>query len=73
MGERGYELRARLGSRKTGLSPPSISVLTVLTVSCSCCLGKSFSFGLPRVPFVNYCLFMYLVISLWVLRAGYGI
>ena len=37
------------------------------------CLGKSCSFGLPRVPFVNCCLFMYLVISLLVLRAGCGI
>ena len=37
------------------------------------CLGKSCSFGLPRVPFVNYCQFMYLVISLLVLRAGCGI
>ena len=37
------------------------------------CLGKSCSFGLPRVPFVNCCQFMYLVISLLVLRAGYGI
>ena len=27
------------------------------------CLGKSCSFGLPRVPFVNCCQFMYLVIS----------
>ena len=27
------------------------------------CLGKSYSFGLPRVPFVNRCQFMYLVIS----------
>ena len=34
------------------------------------CLGKSCSFGLPRVPFVNCCQFMYLVISLLVLRAG---
>ena len=32
------------------------------------CLGKSCSFGLPRVPFVNCCQFMYLVISLLVLR-----
>ena len=32
------------------------------------CLGKSSSFGLPRVPFVNCCQFMYLVISLLVLR-----
>ena len=37
------------------------------------CLGKSCSFGLPRVPFVNYRQFMYLVISLLVLRAGCGI
>ena len=31
------------------------------------CLGKSCSFGLLRVPFVNCCQFMYLVISLLVL------
>ena len=37
------------------------------------CLGKSCSFHLLRVPFVNCCQFMYLVISLLVLRAGYGI
>ena len=36
-------------------------------------LGKSCSFCLPRVPFVSCRLFMYLVISLLVLRAGYGI
>ena len=36
-------------------------------------LGKSCSFCLPRVPFVNYRQFMYLVISLLVLRAGCGI
>ena len=36
-------------------------------------LGKSCSFGLPRVPFVNCGQFMYLVISLLVLRAGCGI
>ena len=36
-------------------------------------LGKSLSFGLPRVPFVNCRQFMYLVISLLVLRAGCGI
>ena len=34
---------------------------------------KSCSFDLPRVPFVNCCQFMYLVVSLLVLRAGYGI
>ena len=36
-------------------------------------LGKSCSFSLPRVPFVNCRQFMYLVISLLVLRAGCGI
>ena len=36
-------------------------------------LEKSCSFCLPRVPFVNCRQFMYLVISLLVLRAGYGI
>ena len=36
-------------------------------------LGKSCSFCLPRVPFVDCRQFMYLVISLLVLRAGYGI
>ena len=36
-------------------------------------LGKSCSFGLPLVPFVNCCQFIYLVISLLVLRAGCGI
>ena len=37
------------------------------------CLGKSCSFSLPSVPFVNCCKSMYLVISLLVLRARYGI
>ena len=36
-------------------------------------LGKSCSFSLPRVHFVNCGQFMYLVISLLVLRAGCGI
>ena len=36
-------------------------------------LGKSCSFGLPRVPFENCCQFMYLVVSVLVLRAGCGI
>ena len=36
-------------------------------------LGKSCSFCLPRVPFVNCRQFMYLINSLLVLRAGYGI
>ena len=35
------------------------------------CLRKSCLFDLPRVPFVNCCQFMYLVISLLVLRAGW--
>ena len=35
--------------------------------------GKSCSFGFLRVPFANCCQFMYLVISLLVLRAGCGI
>ena len=34
---------------------------------------KSCWFGLPRVPFVNCCQFMYSVVSLLVLRAGCGI
>ena len=37
------------------------------------CMGKSCSFGLPRVSFVNCCHFMYLVVSLLVLRARCGI
>ena len=36
------------------------------------CLGKSYSFGLPLVPFVNCCEFMYLVISLLVLGQDMG-
>ena len=35
------------------------------------CLGKSCSFGLPCIPFVNCCQFMYLDLSLLVLTAGY--
>ena len=35
------------------------------------CLGKNCSFGFPRVPFVNCCQFIYLVISFWVLRARF--
>ena len=37
------------------------------------CLGKSCPFRLPRLPFVNCCQFMFLVISLLVLRAEYVI
>ena len=37
------------------------------------CLGKSCSFGLLRKPFVNCCQFMYLVLSLLVLKAEYWI
>ena len=49
--------------------------LNSVTLSCwmTTFLGKSCSFGLPCVSFVNCCQFMYLVISLLVLRAGYGI
>ena len=36
-------------------------------------LGKGSSFGLPRVPFVGCCRFVYFVVSLLVLMAGYGI
>ena len=36
-------------------------------------LGKSCSFGLPCVPFVNCCKFMYWIISLLVLSVGCGI
>ena len=36
-------------------------------------LGQSCSFGLPCVPFVNCCQFIYLVTSILVLRAGCGI
>ena len=36
------------------------------------CLGKSCSFGLPRALLVNFCQFMYLVVSLLVLLVGCG-
>ena len=36
-------------------------------------LEKSCSFCLPRVPFVNCCQFMHLVISHLVLRAGWDL
>ena len=42
-------------------------------MSCSFGSGKSCSFSLLHVPFINCCQFMYLVISLLVLRAGCGI
>ena len=101
--EEQQNLRARLESHKTDLSPQyfntdsskAIRLLKFLTVTCSCCpylyfgspniwmiylgswmttcLGKGCSFGLPRIPFVNCCQFMYLVISHLVLRTGYGI
>ena len=48
-------------------------LFSVITLGNSASLGKSCSFCLPRVPFVNCRQFMYLVISLLVLRAGYGI
>ena len=34
------------------------------------CLGKSCSLGLLRVPFLNCCQFMYLVISLLLFKSG---
>ena len=37
------------------------------------CLGKSCLFGLPRVPFVDCRRFMYLVVSLLVLRVECGV
>ena len=91
-------VRARLGTRKTGLSPPPpqyfntdrskggtsvmfpycyLFLLSVFIIwfiyyvsDIFIYLGKSFSFGLPRVPLVNCFQFMHLVISLSVLRAG---
>ena len=36
-------------------------------------LGKICSFGLPRVPFVDRRRFMNLVISVLVLKAGFGV
>ena len=43
------------------------------SIQTSYVIWESCSFGLPRVPFVNCCLFMYLVISHLVLRAWCGI
>ena len=65
----------------------AVRIYTLVHLLCEChilvklslgswmttCLGKSRSFGLSRVPFVNCCLFLYLVIFLLVLRAGYRI
>ena len=48
-------------------------ILVKLGSRMTTCLEKSYSFGLPHVLFVNCCQFMYLVISLLVLMAGYGI
>ena len=45
----------------------------LLVVLAVCILGKSCSFGLSRVSFVNCCKFMYLVISFLVFRAGCGV
>ena len=53
-----------LGEKRAGLCVSRASV---------CLPWKSCSFCLPRVPFVNCRQFMYLVISLLDLRAGYGI
>ena len=54
-------------------SSPIMWVTYFLGSWMTSCLGNSYSFGLPRVPFVNCCQYTYLVISLLVLRAGYGI
>ena len=51
----------------------SIMWVTYLGSWLTTCLGKSCSFGLQCVPFVKCCQCMFLVISLLVLRAGYGI
>ena len=48
-------------------------ILQILGTWMTTCLGKRCSFCLPRVPFVNCRQFMYLVISLLVLKAGCGI
>ena len=37
------------------------------------CVGKSFSFSLPRVPFVGCCQFVCLAVSLLVLGTGCGV
>ena len=50
-----------------------LTILQILGSWMTTYLGKSCSFGLLRVPFVNCRQFMYLVISLLVLRAGCGI
>ena len=50
-----------------------VTYFSILGSWMTTCLGKSCSFGLPCMPFVNCCQFMYLVISLLVLRTGYGI
>ena len=47
--------------------------VTYLCSWMTTCLGNKSSFGLPRVPVVNCYQFIYLVISVLVLRAGYGI
>ena len=56
-------LRARLGTRKTGLSPPvfytdrskAVLLLWFLTVTCSCCLYLYFGSAIMLVTyFVNF-------------------
>ena len=58
---------------RTGLNTAAKRLLAMHVWLTCTCMGKSCSFGLPRVPVVNCCQFMYLVISLFVLRAGYVI
>ena len=55
------------------LQPQAEEIIAEEQAGFTTYLGKSCSFCLPRVPFVNCRQFMYLVISLLVLRAGYGI
>ena len=52
--------------------PPrdTVMILGYLGSWMTTCVGRSCWFGLPRVPFVNCCEFMYLIIFRFVLRAG---
>ena len=50
-----------------------IKWVTCLGIWMTTCLEKSCSFGLLRMPFVKCCQWMFLVIFLLVLRAGYGV
>ena len=54
------------------VSVPNHCLSFTLGSGMTTCLGKSCLFCIPRVPFVNGCQCMYLVLSVLVLRAGYG-